>query len=198
MALLAAPPFDPSGPPRAHVSPDFRISVAPIPPNTPVIPGDCAPLGSQTAARANSGVSGLWPHPVRRVDFCRPCYGLSVAKQAATTTFIVEHTNDGWSVGAGIERMGCSRPSDRSLMSEENSRRKGQASPRPPLTSLKSGPPNRTLCTKRSASRSSRQAGIGSFCRASFGLPGWAGCRFLLIWVSLGRAAGTCHGDEEF
>src|SRR5262245_16873769 len=69
-----------------------------IPPNTPVIPGDCA--RSPAAARANSGVSGLWPHPVRRVDFCRPCYGLSA------TTFIVEHTNHGWPVGAGIERMG--------------------------------------------------------------------------------------------
>lgn len=31
---------------------------------------------------------------------------LCVAKLASTTTFIVEHTNYGWSVGAGTERMG--------------------------------------------------------------------------------------------
>lgn len=31
---------------------------------------------------------------------------LDVAKRATTTTFVVEHTNYGWSVGAGTERMG--------------------------------------------------------------------------------------------
>src|SRR5262245_3679056 len=29
-----------------------------------------------------------------------------VAKRATTTTFVVEHTDYGWSVGAGTERMG--------------------------------------------------------------------------------------------
>jgi hypothetical protein len=46
--------------------------------------------------------------------FCDPAtrYFLSimlvsgVAKRATTTTFVVEHTNYGWSVGAGSERMG--------------------------------------------------------------------------------------------
>jgi hypothetical protein len=31
---------------------------------------------------------------------------LRVAKRATTTTFVVEHTNYGWSVGAGAERVG--------------------------------------------------------------------------------------------
>jgi hypothetical protein len=30
----------------------------------------------------------------------------SVAKRATTTTFVVEHTNYGWPVGAGAERVG--------------------------------------------------------------------------------------------
>jgi hypothetical protein len=51
---------------------------------------------------------------LRLQSFCHPAarYFLpimlisSVAKRATTTTFVVEHTNYGWSVGAGTERMG--------------------------------------------------------------------------------------------
>jgi len=34
------------------------------------------------------------------------CYIWRVTKRAITTTFVVEHTNYGWSVGVGSERMG--------------------------------------------------------------------------------------------
>jgi hypothetical protein len=52
----------------------------------------------------------------------RLCYTRGVAEQTITTTFLVERTNDGWSVGVGDERLGLFSTHRQALTDVKNRR----------------------------------------------------------------------------